>query len=76
MKKNDSTDTRIHGTGSVKWLVEENNVDMTAEFPSPLAATIHTEKQKVTFDVRRAALIVIDMQNDFCAGGGLDRSEG
>jgi nicotinamidase-related amidase len=70
MKKNKSTDTRIQGTGADKWRVQESHVDMTAEFTAPLPATMQTEKQSLTFDVRRSALIVIDMQNDFCAEGG------
>ena len=35
-----------------------------------LPVTINCAPQEVTVDVRRTAIIVIDMQNDFCAKGG------
>jgi nicotinamidase-related amidase len=38
--------------------------------PEPRRATIACEPQSVTVDLNRIALIIIDMQNDFCAKGG------
>ena len=36
----------------------------------PLLATIAAEPQTITVDLKRSAMIVVDMQNDFCAPGG------
>jgi nicotinamidase-related amidase len=52
------------------WRVNAGHVDMAAPAPAPVPVTIDSQPQKVTFDLRRTAMIVIDMQNDFCAKGG------
>ena len=38
--------------------------------PPPVPVTIAAAPQNVTVDLKRTAMIVIDMQNDFCAKGG------
>jgi len=53
-----------------KWRVNSTHVDMSAAPPPPLPVTLHAEPQLVTMDLRRTAIVVIDMQNDFCAKGG------
>jgi nicotinamidase-related amidase len=53
-----------------QWLVDENNVNMAMPAPSPVAVTIDAQPQTVTLDLNRTAIVVIDMQNDFCAKGG------
>jgi nicotinamidase-related amidase len=50
--------------------VDAERVDMSQPLPPPRAATIRCEPQHVTLDLARTALVVIDMQNDFCAPGG------
>ena len=70
-----STTTRegLVGLGSApcnQWRVNANHVDMAVAPPPPLPLTIDAKPQTVTLDLRRTALIVIDMQNDFCAKGG------
>jgi nicotinamidase-related amidase len=52
------------------WRVNEAVVDMAMPLPPPRRATIACAPQAVTVDLNRTALIVIDMQNDFCAKGG------
>ena len=52
------------------WKVSESAVDLIRQPPSPQPIDIAAEPQCLTFDLRRSALIVIDMQNDFCAKGG------
>jgi nicotinamidase-related amidase len=52
------------------WRADETLVDMSMSLPEPRRATIACEPQSVTVDLNRTALIVIDMQNDFCAEGG------
>lgn len=59
------------GNGSTYyWNVNETLVDMAMPLPTPQPVTISYQPQSVTVDLNRAALIVIDMQNDFCAKGG------
>ena len=43
---------------------------MAAASPAPRPVTISATRQSVRVDLRRTAMIVIDMQNDFCAAGG------
>ncbi len=52
------------------WRASEHTIDMAMPAPSPVPATIACAPQDVTIDVCRTAIIVIDMQNDFCAQGG------
>ena len=58
------------GRGRYRWRVDAGHVDMAMPAPSPAAAAIAAEPQAVTVDLDRTAMIVIDMQNDFCAKGG------
>jgi nicotinamidase-related amidase len=52
------------------WQVSNNAADLVRRTPPPVAIDIAAEPQRLTFDLRRSALIVVDMQNDFCAKGG------
>jgi nicotinamidase-related amidase len=52
------------------WWATEGEVNMAMPAPTPLPLTIACAPQNVTVDLRRTAVIVIDMQNDFCAPGG------
>jgi nicotinamidase-related amidase len=52
------------------WWATETEVDMATPSSPPVVVTIPSLPQKVTIDLRRSALIIIDMQNDFCAAGG------
>ncbi|PYO58488.1 MAG: isochorismatase [Candidatus Rokuibacteriota bacterium] len=53
-----------------KWLVNADHVDMSQPPPAPRVLTIEAAPQTVTVDLARTAMIVVDMQNDFCAKGG------
>ncbi|MGA2127927.1 MAG: cysteine hydrolase family protein, partial [Xanthobacteraceae bacterium] len=55
---------------NTQWWASESDVDMASPAPSPIAVRISCEPQAVTVDLHRTAIIVIDMQNDFCAKGG------
>jgi nicotinamidase-related amidase len=62
-----------HRLGSARghhWRVDAEHVDMSTPLPAPKLLTVHAEPQTVTVDLHRTALVVIDMQNDFCAKGG------
>ncbi|MGC8470307.1 MAG: cysteine hydrolase family protein [Acetobacteraceae bacterium] len=52
------------------WSASASHVDMAMPPPPPLPLRVEAEPQSITLDLRRTALIVIDMQNDFCAPGG------
>jgi nicotinamidase-related amidase len=52
------------------WRATERVIDMAMSAPAPVAVTIACAPQNVTVDLLRTAVIVIDMQNDFCAPGG------
>ncbi|WP_213737358.1 isochorismatase family cysteine hydrolase [Bradyrhizobium sp. dw_411] len=52
------------------WWASEREVDMARPAPVPVPVTIACAPQNVTVDLLRTAVIVIDMQNDFCAPGG------
>jgi nicotinamidase-related amidase len=63
----------MHSLGSStvsRWLVSEDLVDTTRPFVPPCPLRLAAEPQNVVIDAARTALIVIDMQNDFCTPGG------
>jgi hypothetical protein len=45
-------------------------IDMAAPPLTPRPLRIKTEPEEVIPDLNRTAIVVIDMQNDFCAPGG------
>ena len=53
-----------------QWRVDAERVDMSVPLSAPRPLTVAAQPQTVTFDLERTALIVIDMQNDFCAKDG------
>jgi len=56
--------------GGFTWTASATNVDMSAPLPPPRTLTVDAQPQTVTVDLNRTAMVVIDMQNDFCAKGG------
>lgn len=52
------------------WKASAAHVDMSTPLQAPRPLTLLTEPQTVTIDLERTALLIIDMQNDFCAPGG------
>lgn len=53
-----------------RWWADAHTIDMAAPAPIPVPVTIPCEPQNVVLDLGRTAIVVIDMQNDFCAKGG------
>lgn len=71
--KTQGRDAPAHALGTGRgfhWRVDAAHVDMALPAPPPRPVTIDAAPQTVTIDVDRTAIIVIDMQNDFCAKGG------
>lgn len=52
------------------WAVSATHVDMAVPEPAPVPLALPAAPQSITVDLARTAMIVIDMQNDFCARGG------
>lgn len=52
------------------WRVDAERVDMSVPLAEPRPLTVRAAPQEVTFDLERTALVIIDMQNDFCAKDG------
>ena len=52
------------------WTASASHVDMSGALPAPRPLTLPTQPQTVTLDLARTAILIIDMQNDFCASGG------
>jgi nicotinamidase-related amidase len=52
------------------WRVSEHEADLVRRAAPSEIAEIAADPQRLKIDLRRAAMVVIDMQNDFCARGG------
>jgi nicotinamidase-related amidase len=52
------------------WRATPDEVDMAMAPPPPMPLRLRAEPQNVVIDLARTAIVVIDMQNDFCAPGG------
>lgn len=67
--------SKLHRLGArradVAWGANAREVDMALPTARPRPLRIAAAPQNVTVDLRRTAMVVIDMQNDFCARGGL-----
>ena len=48
-----------------RWRVDADHVDMSVPSPQPRPVAIDAQPQKVTVDLERSAIIIVDMQNDF-----------
>jgi nicotinamidase-related amidase len=53
-----------------RWHATARTVDMAMSAPKPIPVKLPCEPQDVIIDLARTAIIVIDMQNDFCAKTG------
>jgi ureidoacrylate peracid hydrolase len=52
------------------WRVSPQQADLVREARAPFAVEFDAEPQRLRIDLARSAMLVIDMQNDFCAPGG------
>jgi nicotinamidase-related amidase len=58
------------------WLVTPDHVDMTRPARPMRPLTLAAEPQSITIDASKTALLIVDMQNDFCTEGGWLHSRG
>jgi nicotinamidase-related amidase len=63
--------TQVLGAGRRSWTIVRGQVDLSTPPPPPLNAVIAAEPLDIEVDLRRSAVIIVDMQNNFCAPGGL-----
>lgn len=57
-------------TARNRWRVNADHVDMAVAPLPPVPLTINAQSQRLTIDLQRTAILIIDMQNDFCTKGG------
>lgn len=63
----------MHALGSApynQWRVNETAVDFVRAAPAPHPVAIPATPQDIRFDLARTALVIVDMQNDFCHADG------
>lgn len=58
------------------WLVTRDTVDMTRKARPIRPLSIAAEPQNIVIDATKSALMIVDMQNDFCTKGGWLDSRG
>lgn len=52
------------------WQVDERSASLVRTPVAPRPVTVPAAPQQLSFDLARSALVVVDMQNDFCHPGG------
>lgn len=67
---NINPDLRILGVPPNAWAVDEVIADITRPPLAPQSVNLVTETKKLRLDLAKAAILVIDMQNDFCHPDG------
>jgi nicotinamidase-related amidase len=58
------------GTRANSWAVSRDRVDVTRPARQPKTVTVAATPQTLTLDLAAAALVIVDMQNDFCHPDG------
>ncbi|MCG6134865.1 MAG: cysteine hydrolase [Nostoc sp. LLA-1] len=61
---------RTLGVAPNAWSVNQDIADITRPPKSPLPVTVSTETKTLHLDLAKTAILVIDMQNDFCHPDG------
>ena len=61
---------------STTWQVTPDHVDMTRPARTLRPVTLSAAPQTITVDASKTALLIVDMQNDFCTEGGWMHSRG
>ena len=53
-----------------RWAVSEERADLVRPMVAARPLTFQADSKLLTIDLARTAIVVIDMQNDFCHPGG------
>lgn len=65
-----STAGTLGASPNTQWNATRERVDMATPPPPPRPLELDAQPQRVVLDLQRTAILVIDMQNDFCTPGG------
>lgn len=49
-----------------RWMVSQTSANLVRPPAAPQPITVHAQGKLVTLDLARSAIIIVDMQNDFC----------
>lgn len=75
--KSKQTDSILMGLDpSQGWKVTADHVDMTRPAKELRPLKLEADPQSITIDASKTALLIVDMQNDFCTEGGWLHSRG
>ena len=58
------------GNSRTGWIVQDGTADLTRKRRAGRSVHADARPERVVFDTARTALVIVDMQNDFCAPGG------
>ncbi|MBE9041672.1 cysteine hydrolase [Oscillatoriales cyanobacterium LEGE 11467] len=61
---------KILGTPPNAWMVDDRTADLTRPILPPRSIVLETETKTLKLDLAKTAILVIDMQNDFCHRDG------
>jgi nicotinamidase-related amidase len=64
-----SPDETLRPLGSTernRWMVSETSANLVRQAVTAQPVTVQTQGKRVIFDLARSAIIIVDMQNDFC----------
>lgn len=67
---------RLGATPRNSWAVSADHADLVRAVVPPRPVSFEADPQSLTIDLNRTAMIVVDMQNDFCSKGGWFDSRG
>ena len=61
---------RLGATRENSWRVDTGHADLVRPVKPPRPLSFEADPQSLSVDLNRTAMVVIDMQNDFCSEGG------
>lgn len=67
---NDATMLPLGTRAGSRWTLNKSRVDMTRPARPPRPLELAAQPQTIVVDAHKSAMVVIDMQNDFCTKGG------
>ena len=62
--------TALGAVAAASWRVHEEHADLVRPTRAAMTAHVSAQPKSVTIDLTRTAMIVVDMQNDFCHAQG------
>ncbi len=62
--------TPLGASQPASWRVSSAHADLVRPLRAPLPTAVEAQPKQITIDLSRTAMIVVDMQNDFCHADG------